>query len=276
MAAAVAPAKKSKKSTLKKPEWDDDIDIGDIVPDFNEEEERQHGRIALTDDEAEAEAAEDDAEGGVILPTSTSPTSSKVKKTAKADRNAAKRAARLDRAALQSIIASKPTEETTAPGPAPFRYRATSPTSFNLTPLDILMASDSQLNSFAGLKKLAAFRDDKKKSQDRKKFSKKARLREWRKDTFGDERGVDGKDGAWEEWLGKAREGVVDVVEVDEDEQRGGFGREKRSKGEKRRRDERKDEKTSAPAAMVAGTENGAEKKKRRKKRKVEESGIAV
>ena len=49
------------------------------------------------------------------------------------------------------------------------------------------MADDSQLNQFVGLKKLAAFRDPERKRRDLKKMGKKARLRQWRKDTFGTE-----------------------------------------------------------------------------------------
>ena len=74
--------------------------------------------------------------------------------------------------------------------PTGFRYRATSPQSFGLTSRDILMADDSSLNQYAGLKKLAAFRDTDKKRKDQKHLGKKARLRKWRKDVFGNEEGV--------------------------------------------------------------------------------------
>ncbi|EZF28311.1 hypothetical protein H101_08003 [Trichophyton interdigitale H6] len=68
-----------------------------------------------------------------------------------------------------------------------FRYRESSPVSFGLTARDILMADDAQLNQYAGLKKLASFRDAEKKKRDNKRLGKKARLREWRKQTFGTE-----------------------------------------------------------------------------------------
>jgi protein KRI1 len=70
-----------------------------------------------------------------------------------------------------------------------FRYRETSPTAYGLTPHDILMASDSQLNQYAGLRKMATFRDSEKKRKNKKRLGKKARLRQWRKETFGDELG---------------------------------------------------------------------------------------
>jgi protein KRI1 len=57
------------------------------------------------------------------------------------------------------------------------------------------MADDTQLNQFAGLKKLASFREAEKKEKDQKKLGKKARLRQWRKDTFGNEDGPEFKFG---------------------------------------------------------------------------------
>jgi len=77
---------------------------------------------------------------------------------------------------------------------AGFRYRETSPKSFGLTSRDILLADDKQLNEFAGLKKLAAFRDAEKKRKDMKHLGKKARLRKWRLDTFGDEEGLQARE----------------------------------------------------------------------------------
>ena len=62
-----------------------------------------------------------------------------------------------------------------------FRYREVSPAAFGLTPLDILTASDAQLNEFIGLKKLAPYRAHEAKQGDRQKYGKKKRLREWRK-----------------------------------------------------------------------------------------------
>ena len=62
-----------------------------------------------------------------------------------------------------------------------FRYREVSPTTFGLTPLEILTASDGQLNEFVGLKKLAPYRPHEAKQGDRRKYGKKKRLREWRK-----------------------------------------------------------------------------------------------
>ena len=59
----IEPGQRSSKTKRrgKKPKWDDDIDIGDIVPDFNEEEERQRANLRLSDDESENDNNEEDA-----------------------------------------------------------------------------------------------------------------------------------------------------------------------------------------------------------------------
>ncbi|KAK6515401.1 KRRI-Interacting protein 1 [Arthrobotrys conoides] len=166
--------KKSKKP--KKPTWDDDIDINDLVPDFKEDESM-----------SDAENAE---EGGVALEEldvpEASSTAAKPKKSAKKD----KRADRLLRAQIESYVDDK--MPLSLPGSskssgATFRYREVTPESFQLTPTDILFAGDKQLNTYAGLKKLASYRDDAKKLKDKKRYAKNKgfKLREWRKEVFG-------------------------------------------------------------------------------------------
>lgn len=174
------------KPKLKKPKWDDDLDIKDLVPDFEGDEKP-----------TATPSSDEEDEGGVTLPqaddnedVSEAEQAVKKKKKTKKDRaaekTAAKRTARLERRAIENMVdKSIPI----LPGnPTPhigFRYRETSPTSFGLSARDILFADDAQLNQFAGLKKMAAFREEDKKARDKKKFSKKGRLRQWRKETFG-------------------------------------------------------------------------------------------
>jgi protein KRI1 len=50
-----------------------------------------------------------------------------------------------------------------------------------MEPVEILTASDAQLNEFVGLKKLAPYRPQEVKKDDIRKYGKKKRLREWRK-----------------------------------------------------------------------------------------------
>ncbi|KAF9895400.1 KRRI-Interacting protein 1 [Aspergillus nanangensis] len=167
------------KKRPKKPTWDDDIDIKDLVPDFAEDELPADG----ADVEMEDAGDDEDASGG------------KNKKSKGQEKRDQKREARKDRLRIEEALdRNLDLDVTLLPGATKkttggFRYRETSPNSFGLSARDILMANDSQLNEYAGLKKLAAFRDPEKKLRDQKKLGKKARLRQWRKDTFGNEDG---------------------------------------------------------------------------------------
>ncbi|KAK1140390.1 Kinetochore protein Spc24 [Aspergillus melleus] len=166
-----------KRKHPKKPTWDDDIDITDLVPDFEDDE----GKPAS---DAEMEDADDAGEGA-----------SKSKKSKAQEKRDQKREARKDRLRIdEAVDRNLDLDVALLPGASKkntghFRYRETSPQSFGLTARDILMADDTHLNQFAGLKKLASFRDEEKKSKDQRKLGKKARLRQWRKDTFGNEDG---------------------------------------------------------------------------------------
>lgn len=168
-----------KRKHPKKPTWDDDIDITDLVPDFEDEE-----NPAFDPSDAEMEDVDDAGEG-----------SSKNKKSKAQEKRDQKREARKDRMRIdEAVDRNLDLDVALLPGASKkntghFRYRETSPQSFGLTARDILMADDAHLNQFAGLKKLASFRDAEKKSKDQRKLGKKARLRQWRKDTFGNEEG---------------------------------------------------------------------------------------
>jgi protein KRI1 len=166
-----------KKKLPKKPTWDDDIDIKDLIPDYEDEEEQPTLELSEAEDEDDDEA------------------SGSKKKSKAEEKRIQKREARKDRLRIEDAVERNlDLDITLLPGATKknatkFRYRETSPQSFGLTARDILMADDTQLNKFAGLKKLATFREEEQKRRDQRKLGKKARLREWRKDTFGDENG---------------------------------------------------------------------------------------
>lgn len=177
----------------RKPKWDDDIDIKDIIPDFQDEDDR--GDFSLSEEE---DASVDNGTNDEVIEGTKS--TKKKSKDRKKDREEKKKAAKRDHrildAAAQQLLdesaaaatntSSKKSKRTQGPQ---FRYRATSPSAYGLTPLEILTADDAQLNGWVGLKKLYPFRDEEKKRKDKKRMSKKGRLREWRKDTFGDREG---------------------------------------------------------------------------------------
>ena len=170
----------------KKPKWKDDIDINDIVPDFDAEEVEKH-KFTLSDDATDDIASDGvDDDEATILATPDA-------KSQKRKKDDEKKQARKEHRKIAELVEEKLSVELALSGPSKkrsyFRYRETSPSTYGLTAHDILMASDTQLNQYAGLKKLATFRDAEKKRKDKKRLGKKARLREWRKETFGSEQG---------------------------------------------------------------------------------------
>ena len=182
-------AEEKSKRKIKKPKWEDDIDIDDIVPNFNAAEDRKPQ--FSSDDETTAGGAEangqSDSQSIVNL-------ESKPKSKKRREEDEHKKETRLERRKIEQLVdESMKVDETLSnfskKRAGHFRYRETSPIAYGLTPHDILMASDSQLNQYAGLKKMAAFRDSDKKRKDKKRLGKKARLRQWRKETFGSEQG---------------------------------------------------------------------------------------
>ncbi|KAH6627720.1 KRI1-like family C-terminal-domain-containing protein [Chaetomium tenue] len=277
--------KKKKTKKPKKPKWDDDIAIDDIIPDFDDEAKPV---ITLSDEDDETAGPqpeeEEEAESGDERPSKKRKTTKDIKN----ERIAAKRQARADLAKIEALVdtkmeldnpralqqkqasSSKASSSSKAQGGGGFRYRETSPQSFGLTARDILLApSDAALNEFAGLKKLATFRDAEKKRKDKKRLGKKARLREWRRETFGRQFEQSGPTFGFEALVG-------------------GGGEEQRSHGsganavtEKRRSHEKKEKKEDKPAAAADGEASASgivegERKKKRKRSKKGKKGVEV
>lgn len=186
-------AEGKKKKKPKKPKWDDDIDITDVVGDY--EEEAPAFTLSDAEDEGQngaAEAEEDDEDED----EDDRPAKKRKTKDHKREREVAKRAAKKSRQALDAIVSTNVELETHPALPSAsggsnaggFRWRETSPRAFGLSTNDILLApSDTALNQFAGLKKYASWRDPESKRKDKKRLGKKARLRKWRRETFGRE-----------------------------------------------------------------------------------------
>ena len=178
-----------KKSRPRKPKWEDDIEIDDLVPGFHEHEDPQqpHSTLSDEDDTKEHERTSNtDLDDGTnaLTKQKLGPRDRKQRKVEK------KTEARKERRHIEKIVDERLhnndlLENAASKRSGQFRYRETSPTAFGLTPTDILMASDSQLNQYVGLKKLAAFRTREQKNKDKRRLGKKARLREWRKEAFG-------------------------------------------------------------------------------------------
>lgn len=209
-----------KKKKIKKPKWDDDIDIKDLVADF-EDEERPN--ITLSDLEAngdEAEAQDQDDEEDEDGPAAKRPKTSKERKR---ERLSSQKEARKERSKIEALvdnnmnldnpdILASSSSRSKNKDVTRFAYLETWAESYGMTAADILMApSDAALNEFVGLKKLAHYRPDDKKAKDKKRLGKKARLRQWRRDNFGVEAEKEGP-----KWLFGGEHGKEDEAEGDE------------------------------------------------------------
>lgn len=181
----------SRKRKLRKPKWDDDIEIQDILPNFEPEKAATAFNLAAEGSDDEIPIFQlSDASSDQSRRNSRQDTKKAMKKV-KAEQ---RKEARQQRRIVEEIVDQKLSEDLKlssfrTKNAGHFRYRETSPLTFGLSANDILLATDSQLNQFAGLKKMAAFRDKEKKKKDKKRLGKKARLRQWRKETFGNENG---------------------------------------------------------------------------------------
>ncbi|KAM0562557.1 hypothetical protein ACHAPJ_002247 [Fusarium lateritium] len=245
--------KKSKHP--KKPKWDDDIDIKDIIPDFEDDEEKPKISLSDVEDGAGEEEAEEDDEEDDGRP------SKKRKTDHKKARKESQKQARQERTKLEALVDAKLELSDHAllkqPSHAPFRYRETSPQSFGMTARDILLApSDAALNDYAGLKKLATFRDQEKKRKDKKRLGKKARLRQWRRDIFGKEFEREGPTYGFERLISADDEASGAVIEP-------------KDKKRKQKKDDEED-------SNVVGDVGERKKKRKRSKGKKGASAAAV
>lgn len=176
---------------LRKPQWQDEIEITDLIPNFELEEKLSKSEVVPTDEDPGHDMKAHPSNPLTQKSDRGSGASSKdIQKWKETSKKQIYRERRnIEKIVDASFAISDKLSEFVTKNVAPFRYRETSPQAFGLTSHDILMASDSQLNQFVGLKKLAAFRDAEKKKKDKKRLGKKARLRQWRKETFGDQDG---------------------------------------------------------------------------------------
>ena len=175
-----------KRGRLRKPSWDDDIDIKDLIPNYDENQVDLKATFSVSPPGPGTDVADDEPGGPARDDGGAWEDGRATKKQRIQMRQAQKKAARQQRRAIEDMVDEKlQLGNLSLASTGGFRYRETSPLTYGLSPSDILLASDSQLNQYVGLKRLAAFRDPQKKRKDRKNLGKKARLRQWRMDTFG-------------------------------------------------------------------------------------------
>ncbi|KAJ3356751.1 KRRI-Interacting protein 1 [Allomyces javanicus] len=200
-----------------KPEWDDDIDISDLV---GAEPERAPAPLAapaphVDAEEAPAPAADKkkkkkkkrkhgsdsddddviyvpDADAMDVDPAPAAPVSSKAK--AAADAHAAEQAKA--KAEQLDELYKLDYEDIVGGIPVRFHYRQVRPANYGLDVEDILEADETELNQYVSLKKLAPYRPPEKEERDLKKImSNKQRLREFKKQLAERKKGHGGVQG---------------------------------------------------------------------------------
>ncbi|KAH9888481.1 KRI1-like family C-terminal-domain-containing protein [Cubamyces lactineus] len=166
----------------EKPQWDDDIDIGDIVP-----PEAEDGDSKKKKKKKKKKKDEDGmGEGGVDIDEMDAEVERPPADEEEWDGTEEMRKRKLEE--YMDEIYGLDFNDMVAGMPTRFKYTKVEPQNFGLTPAEILMATDAELNSYMGVKKLAPYR---KEGKGRTWDSKRAaRLKELK--TKLKERGVSG------------------------------------------------------------------------------------
>lgn len=70
-----------------------------------------------------------------------------------------------------------------------FKYREVSPESFGLSTREIFLADDEELNKYYSIKKFAPYKPKELALKDKRKYTKKKQLQQWRREVFKDKNG---------------------------------------------------------------------------------------
>ncbi|KAI8048577.1 KRI1-like family C-terminal-domain-containing protein [Syncephalis plumigaleata] len=108
-------------------------------------------------------------------------------------------------------------EDIVAGIPTRFKYRQVKPSTYGLSPVDILLADDTDLNAHVSVKKLAPYRAPEVQQKDERKYSKKKRVQEFLYGVTGDDNnGADTIDGDYigEQFIINV-ENKLDCIDID-------------------------------------------------------------
>mmetsp|Transcript_938 Transcript_938/g.1111 ORF Transcript_938/g.1111 Transcript_938/m.1111 type:complete len:459 (-) Transcript_938:1989-3365(-) len=170
---------------ISKPEWDED---DEIMAEFNKQkqDEAEDGGECRDEEQIEEENVEE-------------PPLKKSKKDKLKDKKAAKKEKESLKEKAHEIVEANTLKildeveeergRSRSNDEVKFKYREVSPETFGLTTRDILLADDKQLNNFIGLKKFAPYRPKELRLKDKRKYTKKKHLQDWRKEVFHDKNG---------------------------------------------------------------------------------------
>lgn len=167
----------------EKPEWNDDL-----INNTASQKEGQGAADHTLEDDDEQDDAKDDIPSGTLDSKPSKKDKLKEKKMAKKKKESLKEMAEAIVESNASKIIDEVEEERSRgrseTDDVKFKYREVSPESFGLTTRDILFADDKDLNRFIGIKKMAPYREKSLLLKDKRKYTKKKRLEQWRKEVF--------------------------------------------------------------------------------------------
>lgn len=169
---------------IQKPTWDED---DEIMADFKSND---------SDDNIDENIDEE------VKPKKSKKDELKQKKSAKKDKELLKeKAQKIVEANTSRLLDEVDEERGRSNEDVKFKYREVSPETFGLSNREILLADDKQLNQFIGIKKFAPYRAKELRMKDKRKYTKKKHLQQWRKETFNDKNGPEVKDDEHDVWI---------------------------------------------------------------------------
>ncbi|KAH8103625.1 KRI1-like family C-terminal-domain-containing protein [Cristinia sonorae] len=199
----------------EKPVWDDDIDIGDIVP----EEDLKDDKKKKKKKKKKKGGDEEKEEGGVDIDEMDADVE---RPDVQLDEEEWDGTEEMRKKVLDKYIDElydMEFNDLVGDMPTRFKYTKVQPASYSLTPVEILLAKDSELNQFMGLKQIAPYRDKKQERWDRNRNAKVTDLkqqldgRRWGDEVYG-EHGIGSSAGANREDRPKKRKGKKERMKM--------------------------------------------------------------
>lgn len=172
---------------LTKPEWDED---DEIMAEYHNGEDEDMGE-EVADEGENAEEAEDAEVIEEVAKPKSKKEKLKEKKSAKKEKQSLKEKAQQIVEANTLKLRDEVEEERgrSKSDDIKFKYREVSPESFGLSNREIFLANDLDLNNFISIKKFAPYRPKELALKDKRKFTKKHHLQQWRREVFKDKNG---------------------------------------------------------------------------------------
>ncbi|OCH91086.1 Krr1-domain-containing protein [Obba rivulosa] len=176
MAAVYADEEEDGIIDEEKPIWDDDIDVGDIVPPSEDETDGGKAKKKKKKKKKKEQEQEQD-EGGVDIDEMDADVETLLPGEEEWDGTEEMRKKVMEK--YLDEVYELDFNDMVGDMPTRFKYTKVAPQTFGLSPEEILMATDAELNSYVGVKKLAPYRKEGKgKNWDNSRTAKLKELRD--------------------------------------------------------------------------------------------------